>query len=350
MEQSASKTKLRKEDKRGRPQIRHVRRIEALGIVVLVSLFTASFFFTTFLIENLANNALTAVFPEVEWVTNQNEIIASLRPFGYIAFFMTMILILVGLILKKAALTTASSFALFLPTFGYFALTMFMLAGIGVLRTIWLPLFDLSSFAFGSLSLSPGYVNVLNLGQIVFLPFLASGSFLGSVLAKSLMVLGLFIFFLGTFTWLYGKYRGSAVIDFWIYKLSRHPQYLGYLLWSYGTLIYVSLLHTAKGGYVPEPSFPWLLSAMIVVGVAFYEEKITFKKYGERYSSYRDKTSFMLPLPKKVSTLFMAPFRLLFKKKWPENWREIAILLLIYCVVLILISLPVIWFFPLIFY
>jgi hypothetical protein len=44
-----------------------------------VSFFTASSFFTTFLIENLANNTLTAVFPEVEWVTNQNEI-GSLRP------------------------------------------------------------------------------------------------------------------------------------------------------------------------------------------------------------------------------------------------------------------------------
>ena len=39
--------------------------------------------------------------------------------------------------------------------------------------------------------------------------------------------LGLLVFSLGVTTWLYGGFKGYKIIDFWIYKYSRHPQYLG---------------------------------------------------------------------------------------------------------------------------
>jgi hypothetical protein len=64
------------------------------------------------------------------------------------------------------------------------------------------------------------------------------------------MALGLIIFLLGVFTWLYGKFKGIRIIDFWIYRYSRHPQYFGFLLWSYGLTILASTIGAPKGGYV----------------------------------------------------------------------------------------------------
>jgi len=49
-----------------------------------------------------------------------------------------------GFMVRKSYLSTIGSVGLYLPTFGYFAFTMFFLAGVGVLRALWFPLLDLS--------------------------------------------------------------------------------------------------------------------------------------------------------------------------------------------------------------
>jgi len=86
----------------------------------------------------------------------------------------------------------------------------------------------------------------LKLGDIVILPILilklipCSNAILISISLLSIF-LGLLIFSLGIVTWIYGKFNGFKVIDFWIYKYSKHPQYLGYLLWSCGLLLITSI-------------------------------------------------------------------------------------------------------------
>jgi len=159
-----------------------------------------------------------------------------------------------------------------------------------------------------------------------------------------IMMSGLVVFLLGTVTWLYERFMGFKIIGFWIYRYSRHPQYLGFLLWSYGLLLLVTFLGAPKGGYVPPPSLPWLISALTIIGVALHEENTMAKKHSEEYVRYRGDTSFMLPLPKQLSALIVAPARVLLKKNWPENGKEVAFIIIVYGTILVLSSLPSILF------
>jgi protein-S-isoprenylcysteine O-methyltransferase Ste14 len=67
---------------------------------------------------------------------------------------------------------------------------------------------------------------------------------------------GLFIFFLRAAAWLYGRFKGVGLVTFWIYRYSRHPQYLGFLLWSYGLLMFTSILGSPMGGLGAGYSLP----------------------------------------------------------------------------------------------
>lgn len=268
-----------------------------------------------------------------------------MKPFGYISFAITLILILAGFATKWLKLATLGSIAIFLPTFGCFAFTMFFLAGIGVLRVLWFPWLDLSP-------------NILRLGDAVYLPYIflsflaapvawitgASPTDMNTSFSLVIMMSGLVVFLLGTVTWLYGRFMGFKIIGFWIYRYSRHPQYLGFLLWSYGLLLLVTFLGAPKGGYVPPPSLPWLISALTIIGVALHEENTMAKKHSEEYVRYRGDTSFMLPLPKQLSALIVAPARVLLKKNWPENGKEVAFIIIVYGTILVLSSLPSILF------
>ena len=271
---------------------------------------------------------LLGVFPDY-WMVGDEAARALdvLRPFGYISFLVTMLLIILGFVFKVRGLSTFGSVALYLPTFGYFAFTMFFLAGIGVLRVLWLPLFDLSP-------------NVLRLGEIVYLPFIAFG-FSTVPASFAIMFVGLLVFTLGIFSWLYSKFKGIEIVDFWIYRYSRHPQYLGFLIWSYGLMLLAGFVGAPKGGYVPPPSLPWLISAMAIVGTALHEEQIMVKKHGDKYKKYMENTPFMLPLPKKLSAIITTPAKIVIKKNLPENRKQIFTTVFIYFCILVLLSLPI---------
>lgn len=326
-------------------------KVPELFIVVMLSmLFTAALIYATLEVPRVISSLLLNAFPDYaamgQW-EKARWIAETLRPFGYASLAATLILILAGFVAKRGKLVTLGSIALYLPTFGYFAFTMFFLAGIGVLRVLWLPLLDLSP-------------HVLRLGHIVYVPSILLGLLLVPIvlitgpsaidantsLSLAIMGLGLVLFFLGVVTWFYGRFKGSEIIDFWIYRYSRHPQYLGFLLWSYGLLLLVSFFGAPKGGYVPPPSLPWLISALTIIGVALHEENMMVKKHGEKYVRYRDNTPLMVPLPKQLSALIVAPARALLKKNWPENGKEIAFIITVYGIMLVLLSLPLVLFFP----
>lgn len=305
--------------------------------LVLAALFTSVFLFLTLEIPLRVNYVLRAYFPDLGFHTDLIEtFLSNVRPVGYACLAAVFLLAVTGLAAggRLASLGFLGSLAFFLPVFGYFAFSMFFLAGVGILRVLWMPLLDLSP-------------DLLRLGDIVYLPALAVLSLLRLFgvdarvpLSVLFMGLGLSIFFLGGFTWIFGRAEGRRIIDFWIYKCSRHPQYLGFLLWSYGTMLLATFAPFPKGGYFPEPSFPWLISALTVISTALLEEIEMVRKHGGDYLKYRSKAPFMLPIPEVLSRAVTAPFRILTGKELPERRQEVLYAFLIYCIVLLALSLP----------
>ena len=60
------------------------------------------------------------------------------------------------------------------------------------------------------------------------------GKWLPIARCYGIILIGLVIFSYGLITWFQGVLEKKEINDFSIYRYSRHPQYLGYLLWSYG--------------------------------------------------------------------------------------------------------------------
>lgn len=253
-----------------------------------------------------------------------------LRLIGYCCFALIIILIVVGFITDNSGLSSAGAIVLFLPVFGHFALTMFFLGGLGFMRLIWLPFLDIS-------------FDVLRLGDIAYLPYrmlLDISSLVGisiwTELPYVITGIGLLLFMLGTLAWFYSKIQKKGVADFWIYSISRHPQYLGWIIWSYGIMFLQG--PNIKKMFVISNSLPWLLMTMIIIGVAMLEELRMRRERGEEYESYCRRTPFLFPLPRFVSKIFSVPLRLIFKKDHPERKREILAVLVFYTVLCIVLS------------
>jgi len=272
-----------------------------------------------------------AIEPEVieEWMSSHH-----VRIIGYSCLALLILLIIVGFATERTSLSTLGTLAFFLPTFGYFAAYMFFLGGIGILRLLWLPIWGPSKV-------------LLKLGDIVYLPYMALvypfalvGADIRAPLARILIVLGLFIFLLGTVTWFYAKLQRKGTADFWLYRHSRHPQYLGWLIWSYGLMLLAARVPVPMAGENPGASLPWVISSLLVICVAFLEEIKMSKERGEEYEQYRASTPFMLPLPGFISKAVSAPARILLRKRWPENRKEILITFVVYAAILMVLSMP----------
>jgi len=282
-----------------------------LAALALSALFTIALVYATVEIPAVADSLLKRVFPDYgltfEW-GKARELVQALRPLGYVAFLRVLGLMTTGFVIGRWRLTVLGALSLYLPVFGSFAFSMFFLAGTGILRILWLPMLDASPA-------------ILKLGGIVYLPYIALVALFRLLgidawipLSFIVMGAGLFIFFLGAAAWLYGRFMGVRLVTFWIYGYSRHPQYLGFLLWSYGLLMLTSILGSPKGGYIPPPSLPWLLLALAIVSTAMVEENAMTRRYGAKYLEYRGRTAFMIPLPRGISSLVTFPARFLLKR------------------------------------
>lgn len=169
--------------------------------------------------------------------------------------------------------------------------------------------------------------------------------------SQVLQGIGILLVILGTETWLYGKYQRKKVIDFWIYTYSRHPQYLGFLVWSYGLLLYPysaigELLNPARNlpGAMfwdyPIGGFPWLVLLLTVVCLGLWEDIQLLRRYGTLYKHYRDRTPFFLPLPQVSKQVIKFPARVVLQKPYPETGTDIIIIFFLYLALLLLFSLP----------
>jgi len=253
----------------------------------------------------------------------------NIRLIGYVCFGLTIILIIAGFATRETGYATAGAVVFMLPVFAQFAGVMFFLAGLGLLNTLWLPVLDIS-FA------------IQELGRIIRAPFdliIWLFRLVGVSAYWPLVYLtiggGLLTFLLGTYTWLTAKSQGKDVADFWVYRISRHPQYLGWIIWTYGLYLLLLQERYPKRSWGIDASLPWLLSTMILVGVAMMEELTMADKKGESYGTYRQKAPFLFPAPRVIGKIVSAPFRIFFKSDLPRRRHEIVLVLSLYTVILI---------------
>jgi protein-S-isoprenylcysteine O-methyltransferase Ste14 len=303
------------------------------GISLLAIVFTVALTFATLQLPVILGNWLSNYFPDV-WPEGGAEFMTVARPTGYACLGIIAILIVAGFVTGKKKLSIFGSFAFFLPTFGYFFYSMFFLAGLGILRVPFIPFWDPS-------------VNLMNFGDISYLPYVAlvypfwlGGVDIREALAWIAIGFGLFIFVLGTITWFYGKVQRRKTVDFWIYRYSRHPQYLGFIIWSYGVMLFAAQQPFPRGGSNPGASLPWLLTSLVIICIALAEENKMRREDSERYLQYAASAPFMFRIPKFVSTIITFPMRLLLKKNRPETGKELVATFAVYATLLILLSLP----------
>ena len=312
--------------------------LSLLALLTFLSVvFTGALTFATLELPTLIGNWLANYFPEIDPVGESErmaEFMAYARPIGYACLGIIIILIVVGFITGKRGLSILGSFALFLPTFGYFFASMFFLAGLGILRVPFIPFWDST-------------INLVNLGDISYLPYMALvypfwlvDIDVRMAIAWVAVGIGLFIFVLGTITWFYGKAQKRETIDFWVYRYSRHPQYLGFIVWSYGVMLIAALQPVVWGGENPGASLPWLITSLIIICIALAEEINMGKRDSEGYSRYKVSAPFMFPIPKFISAVITAPIRILLKKSQPETKKELMATFAVYTVILVLLSLP----------
>ena len=163
-----------------------------------------------------------------------------LRWIGYGSLVLVAILVVMGYTTRQTGWAWAGAVAMFLPVFGQFALSMFFLAGLGILRVGWLPFMDVS-------------VKLLELGNIILVPywilmwiFQQFGYYAHNFLAYFFMITGSVIFGLSVFIWFKTRQSNQGIADTWLYGFSRHPQYMGWIIWSYGLMLYSEPLNNMK--------------------------------------------------------------------------------------------------------
>ncbi|MHA2173490.1 MAG: methyltransferase family protein [Candidatus Hodarchaeales archaeon] len=310
-----------------------------LVAMVFALLFTITIFFLAFEVPSFLHAVLLDLFPDLglSWQEPAVSTTSVLRPFGYLFFFTTLMLIGLSYILKSQRLSWLGAITLYIPVFGHFALEMFYFAGIGILRIFWLPLFDFSFevFHLGDIILLPQDV-FESLLHPFFLNFMDSYKI--PIFSRRLVVLmGLLLIFLSSWNWFYGKLLGIHLIRFGIYRYSRHPQYLGLLILSYGILLIIPRVH-AEGGYVPLPTLQWLIFALLIIRIALLEEMDLLKAYPDEYTQIRSNTPFLFPVPSVISRVLLSIPRFSLKKEYPDNQREITLIIMFYGFLLIFFS------------
>jgi len=266
-----------------------------------------------------------------------------LRAIGYVSLAVVVVLIVVGFLAEKRGLAVVGGLALFLPVLSHFAFSMFFLAGLGLLRVLWFPVLDASHAATGGAA-----YGAFGLADVIYLPYIVGVWLLSWIgidariaLGYVLMGFGLFIFVAGMLAWFTTHLQGRGTADFWLYRFSRHPQYVGWIIWTYGLTLY--WIHHGEGAHfkiswaIPDSS-PWLIATMVIVGVALLEEIRMRRDEGAAYEEYREKTPFLLPLPRVVCSVIAAPMRWVLRKDWPESGKDVAVVVIVYTVVFFLLS------------
>lgn len=309
------------------------------GLFLLAVIFSIGLMFAFIELPKLLDNLLQSTIgtPHTDPATDALKIelfyeAYAIRLIGFLCLGTIVLLIILGFSTRKTGLAWLAGIALFLPVFATFAHSMFYLAGLGILNVILFPFLDIS-------------VALADLGKVVLVPYWILMWFFRlfnwnahNAIVYSCMTGGALIFVLGVFSWFRTRFGKHKVAVEWLYKYSRHPQYLGWIIWSYGLMLYGPSLNIMKKSWGWNGTLPWMLSTLVITGICMLEELKMKEKAGEEYELYRNKTPFLLPLPRFFKWILNAPLRIFFKKERPDRKREIGVFIAFYTFLLIGIS------------
>lgn len=255
-----------------------------------------------------------------------------LKEIGYISLSLIVLLIFLGFYYGKKSISLLGAFAVFIPVFGHFAFSMFFLAGLGFLRVIWIPLTEVSPYfmSYGDIIYLPNNI-ILSIGKIFDI-------YLSKEIAIFFILIGGLLFTMGVYTWFSTKFLKANVAKSFIYKISRHPQYLGWILWSYGLFLLPRATESFKITWGYPDSLPWLLATMIIIAVSLFEEISMQNRYGDEYADFKRKTSFMFPLPKWLISFIKHPLNIFFNTTEFSKKRHVLVFISYYTLVFVLIS------------
>jgi protein-S-isoprenylcysteine O-methyltransferase Ste14 len=317
-----------------------------LTLLALALVYGVGTTFFTVELERLVERTLTPQIARSAGVAAMNrEVYAGIdgfmasnhvRAIGYGCLALVVLLALAGLVTGRRGLASLGSLGLILPIYAYFVLHMSFLAGLGVLTALWAPFWG----------------DLVKLGDIAYVPYVAlvypfslAGIDIRRAVAGLAITAGLLIFVLGVLAWFYARWQKQGTADFWIYRFTRHPQYLGWIVWSYGLMLRAGLREdTALGQANPGASLPWVISTLIIVCIALAEEVRMRRDHGQDYEAYSQRAPFLLPLPRFVSRAASAPLRLVLGKAWPASNWELVGTFAVYLAVIALLSLPFVVF------
>ncbi len=314
------------------------------GLLILAIVFSAGLMFAFVELPRLLDASLqnNLGFPQFDHGGGGNNALKTelfiqglhLRWIGYASLILILALIGLGYATRKSGWALAGAVGLFIPVFGQFAFSMFFLAGLGFLRVGWLPFLEVSSF------------DMLDLGKVIYVPYWILNWVLDlikwnphNLLAWLFMASGAFLFTWGVLLWFKSRHSGNKVASSWIYLISRHPQYLGWILWSYGFILFSPYERTMKISWSVPSSLPWLLMTMTIVGICLLEEIKMLKITDGKYQQYRESSPFLFPLPSWLNRVLTWPGRLVTRGEYPSTRRQVLWIILIYTAILMALSL-----------
>jgi protein-S-isoprenylcysteine O-methyltransferase Ste14 len=313
-----------------------------LTLLALAIVYGVGTTFFTVELERLVERTITPYIAGSSGVAAMNQEIYSgidcfiaskhVRMVGYTCLALVVFLALAGLVIHRRGLAFLGGVGFILPIYAYFLLHMSFLAGLQILTALWVPFWG----------------DVVRLGDVAYVPYMLlvyPFSLVGRDVRQSLaglfITLGLLLFVLGVLAWFYARFQRKGTADFWIYRFTRHPQYLGWIVWSYGLMLRVALRRdTALRQANPGASLPWVVSALIILCIALSEEIRMRRQQGAVYERYSSRAPFLLPLPRLLSRAISAPFRLVRRKQRPETGWDLVWTFAIYLLLICLLSAP----------